>query len=363
MSAVSVLRSHISRADPRGIAPDDISIAAGNLKFPVLCRQIGGEDPLVRRNALEAIATGDLLDLAPDAVSAVEAGLIARLFALLADPEPRMRVWAMQAVKKCTKVRVGRNELLRDDIFPSLVRPDLLGDGESAVRRHILSTLVALTDSPLNASIVVDYGVVALLVARAGAEDDEGAKVLAIAAIDNCTRLPGNDGVVAAVQDGAIELCVSVLGEGSASERVMLGAARLLEKLTHWPQGKQRALDCFCLDSLCANLEHPHDEVKAACARALGNIAVPTRGKIDLATACDVPFVESLVTLLGLSQPADVQLSAVAAISTICAHPKLREALNAAGVCEALELCTTDASEPLLCSSARDAVAALQWQP
>ena len=355
----SAMRTHYVRGTPTPISSSEIAIASGNLKFPVLCTQISSEDPLIRTKALAKLS-GGLIALKGDAVLAVEAGIVSRLLALLDEPDATMRGYALSSLTQCTTVGIGRDALLRDDVFPSLMRPALLNDPSVEARRSLMATMAALCKSTLDAAYVVESGAVGVLIAFALDEPDELARSRAIDAVANCTRLPSNEGVVAAVAEGAMELCVEVLREGGGG--IVLCAARLLERLTHWTDGKQRALDCRCLDAVCANLQHAMPEVRAECARTLANVTVPTRGKLALVSECTEEFVEPLVLLLGLAQPADVQLAAVAAISTIAAHPKVRKALNVGGAIDALQLCMED-DEPLLQDAARAAIKALQWQP
>jgi hypothetical protein len=199
----------------------------------------------------------------------------------------------------------------------------LLDDDDDEARRNFYNTMLTLCANAEATTALVNIGVVRVLVKKSARE--EGViQELCLQVLYHTLKSHGEAALVEAQDQGATNLCVSLMTGGTNSPRVKELAAKNLTLLCFSTQAKMKVIELGAIKDVCGLLAHASYAVRAAAAGALMGVTTEKAAKVQVIECGGVRLLDSL-----LDDPSRmVQLNTLKTLSNVVVHPDAREILN-----------------------------------
>lgn len=320
--------AHEVKTDVRHIPAERTTLAYDRLQFPTLVAQMAGDDPTVRQNALQALAS--LCRTAQACALIPAAGGIPTLCAVLRDERAGVRTQAMEVLGVLATSPASRRALMLDQT--SLQRLQRAAeDAEAAVRGGLYRLVLQLADSADAVDVLVDLRYVELLVKRAVAEEGEPElQASALRALGALLLQVDGSAVQRALDKDCMLSCAGLLTSAATPVREMAAAAVALMAVSD--MGKVAALAAGALPALRDLLGDTTEVVEQALA-ALTNITVVDAAKGELLALSALPDVFALLS--HAKRP--IRVRAMNLLANLAAHPDGRSQLRDIGAVETLQ--------------------------
>ncbi|GLC39698.1 hypothetical protein PLESTB_001853800 [Pleodorina starrii] len=313
-AAISALAAAVVACCCRRDEERDLAIAAGAPEG-LLRLLLESERPDTQVAALEGLSLMLPYQPSASALALARPEVYGRLFSLLRDPSPAVRLLAASCVATLSRVPgCQQSEAMQRTALPVLLR--LLA--QPATRPHVPAVLARLIEgSEQLQKAAADADTVRLLAGLLAAE--AAAAPTTAAATAEAPPPPSSTAAAVPGQGGAVDggSAAATPGAVSANARLREGCLRALSSLClNRDDSRKQLLEAKVLRHIVRSLEDPHDGVRAAaalCVRALSRCVRTLRGGLlegggDLAPA--------LVGLLADGNP-DVQASAAGAVCNL----------------------------------------------
>lgn len=340
------------KENPEHMPEEHVTLAFSRLAQPVLIEKLRVKDNVeLTQNALDTCCRQYTVAL--NIVQAVEAGGVEVLAELTRHSDDTVRERATRALKLLLINPTGRQRVIKSGVLVTFM--DVFDDKLVDVRRNMFSGLVGLSAVAEGTLAEVEAGYVKALVRKAATDEDDVVQELALVVLAKCVDAPENKGLLAALEGGAMGVCIDLLDHGSAGVREQAG--KVIGMLAVSEEGKKQAIDGGAvrpLNSISGDLSQP---ARAAAAGALMMIVVDNAGKEALLAEGMGGLVQFLKDDGML-----VKLNSMKAVAAVAAHPKAREQLLELGAVTLLKR-IRDEGNVALERSARTAIAACEWEP
>jgi len=353
------------------LAEDELTVAHGWLAHPKLVREITSHLLTLQQKALSKML--EMMAAPRHIASFLLAGCVPALNVACKGDDAEVRRLATVTLGRLAREDAGRKEMIAKKSIPALV--ERAGDSDADVRCAAFEAVASLVVTLEGLTACHEGGFIKVTVDRCTAAGGESEPSVQLAALGALHQLCKNDpGAGAAIECGAIEMCIQVLEHGTEGMREQ--AAFCLTTLTVEQEKKKMAMEQSVMIALIMLL-HPSKPlaVKTAAACALMTMCNGTRMS-DGSNACKVTAIkegaiDALVPLLQeglqheLAKTMTHETSALTVYVTKCIaalsdSPIGRKQLQAAlGDLEAL----AQSDEPLVKKHATIAVQRVKWSP
>ena len=271
------------------------------------------EDNLeLRLNALRALC--DQLTSPVPAGELVKAGVLDVLLRHAVSSDVTVRRLATHAMTLCARTSNGQLAFVAAGDSLSVLLP-LLDDDDSESRMNFYNTMLTLCGNAEATRVLVNIGVVRVLVKKSNRE--EGAiQELCLQVLYHTLKSHGETALVEAQDQGATNLCVSLMSAERSSPRVKELAAKNLTLLCFSTQAKMKLIELDAVKTVCDLLSHSSYAV-AATAGALMGVTTEKAAKVMVIKCGGVRLLEEL-----LDDPSRmVQLNTLKTLSNVVVHP------------------------------------------
>lgn len=352
------IETHEVKPQAAVIPQTKIVEAYGLRKCPKLVEQVAGLDIDVRINALSVLC--EEFNNPYMISGCAQAGVIKVLASMVVDPDFETRERSSKALALAAKDANGLEAIIWDDAIPEL----LLGknDPSEIVRGNIYECIFHTTRTREGIQACITAGVTEVFVLAINNETVFALKVLLLQALHN---IVGNEeGLVNALQAGAVEVCIKLLKDLKYKNSVYADAAKTLAFICFDERGKEVALSNGAVPAL-ADILHDRSQtvaVKAAVLTACMAITSTDEGKRQMLMGGNSDIVDNIIALL-YEDDRVVKMNVIKVLANIAVYPPIRKILQDSTCVTMLKRIVANSGDAILIRHANIALDAVNWKP
>lgn len=256
------------------------------------------------------------------AAELLKAGVLDVLLRHAVSPDVAVRRRATHAMTLAARGSNGKLAFVRAGGGLAVLLP-LLDDDDTEARTNFYRTMLELCANAEATTALVGIGVVRALVKKSARE--EGViQELCLQVLYHALKSHGEVALVEAQDQGATNLCVSLMTNAANSPRIKELAAKNLTLLCFSTQAKMKVIELGAIKGVCGLLSDASYAVRAAAAGALMGVTTEKAAKVQVIECGGVRLLDAL-----LDDPSRmVQLNTLKTLSNVVVHPDARAMLN-----------------------------------
>jgi hypothetical protein len=335
-----------------------LTMPYGNVVYPKIARNLGNENVVLRRQAVQMLLDLYLLKR-EHIVMSLGAGILDALLERLNDADDDMRTQACIALEFIVKEPKGQEVVLSrgTEVLSTFLNAtdDQCGDVVVEALRLLSSTHAAYNEYESTRRLVA-LGAIPRYIKKV-LDRDDAVCCTACGALVKVLEI--KEAFVEVIQHSGMEAVTKALRRND-EPMILVEASGVVSNIAVFGQGLARCTSLQTVAALIPHLRHEHVTVRTHCTSAAAQLVVHAEGKAQ-AIACGI--VPALSMAVSVEDELDVLMNLVKTIRLVSEHPQARAEL--ATVVDRLREIVSLAGEEHkdLAAATQKALASIEWVP